>query len=76
MNAIDSIETKVLQLKPNARAKLVHSLVQSLNNLPESELKALWLAEAERRDAEVETGAVEGVPGEEVFERIRSRYSS
>jgi putative addiction module component (TIGR02574 family) len=76
MNTIDSIESKVLQLKPHARAKLVHSLVHSLDNLPESELEALWLAEAERRDAEMESGAVEGIPGDEVFERIRSRYSS
>jgi putative addiction module component (TIGR02574 family) len=76
MDTIESIEWKMLQLKPNARARLAHSLVQSLDNLSEAELESLWLAEAQRRDGELESGAVKGVPGEQVFKRIRSRYGS
>jgi hypothetical protein len=38
-------------------------------------LDALWLDEAERRDAEMESGKVIGVPGEDVFARIEEEYS-
>ncbi|MDT0619524.1 addiction module protein [Salinisphaera sp. P385] len=39
------------------------------------EQAALWLDEAERRDEELASGKVKGIPGEEVFARIESRYS-
>ncbi len=73
-NTIESIEREMLQLKPNARAKLAHSLVQSLGDLSETELERLWLAEAERRDEELESGTVKAIPGEEVFERVQGRH--
>lgn len=73
--SIESIQQAALQLQPAARAQLTHALVQSLATLPESEISELWLAEAERRDAEMESGQVVGIPGEEVFRRLRARYS-
>ena len=72
---IESIEEAALQLQPDARVQLTHFLVQSLASLPESDFAELWLAEAERRDAEMESGQVVGIPGEEVFRRIRARYN-
>lgn len=74
MNSTESIEKEMLRLEPEARAKLVHSLVKSLGNLSETELNSLWLDEAERRDAELESGSVEAVPGDEVLNRIRNRH--
>jgi len=73
--SIESIQQAALQLQPAARAQLTHTLVQSLATLSESEVTALWLAEAERRDDEIESGQVRGVPGEEVFRRLYARYS-
>jgi putative addiction module component (TIGR02574 family) len=70
----ESIEQAALQLQPEARAKLVHSLVESLGDLSREQLEALWLDEALQRDEEMESGKVKGVPGEEVFSRIESRY--
>lgn len=72
--SIESIQQAALQLQPAARAQLTHALVQSLSTLPEAEISELWLAEAERRDAEMESGQVVGIPGEEVFRRIYARY--
>ena len=72
---IESIEQAALQLQPDARVQLTHFLVQSLASLPEADFAELWLAEAECRDAEMETGQVVGIPGEEVFRRIRARYN-
>lgn len=72
--SIESIQQAALQLRPAARAQLTHALVQSLATLPEAEVSELWLAEAERRDAEMESGQVQGIPGEEVFRRLYARY--
>jgi hypothetical protein len=71
---IESLEQAALRLKPDARAKLAHALVESLSGLSRAELNALWLEEAERRDAEMETGKVSGIPGEKVFADIEAKY--
>lgn len=72
---VEAIKQAALQLQPEARAQLTHALVQSLATLPESEVAKLWATEAERRDAELESGQVQGVPGAEVFRRLCARYS-
>ncbi|HEX4956415.1 MAG TPA: addiction module protein [Thermoanaerobaculia bacterium] len=71
---VESIQQAALELQPSARLQLTHALVQSLAALPEAEVGELWLAEAERRDAEMESGQVRGIPGEEVFRRLYARY--
>ena len=73
-NNTESIEKELLRLEPEARAQLVHTLVKSLGNLSESKIQSLWLDEAERRDAELESGSVEAVSGDEVLNRIRNRH--
>jgi putative addiction module component (TIGR02574 family) len=70
----ESIEHAARQLQPGARMQLVHSLVESLTGLSQEELDALWLDEAERRDEEMESGKVKGIPGEKVFSRIERKY--
>lgn len=72
---IESNEQAALQLQPDARVQLTHFLVQSLATLPEADFAELWLAEAECRDAEMEAGQVEGIPGEAVFRHIRAHYN-
>jgi len=72
---IESIEHAALQLQPDAQVRLAHFLVHTLASLPEEDFAELWLAEAECRDAEMEAGQVVGIPGEEVFRRIRARYN-
>ncbi len=74
VNSTDAIEREMLRLDPEARARLVHSLVSSLGNLSATEIESLWLDEAERRDSELGSGSVDAVPGDEVIERIRSRH--
>lgn len=73
-NNTESIEKELLRLEPGARAQLVHSLVKSLGNLSESEIQSLWLDEADRRDAELESGSVKAVSGDEVLNHIRNRH--
>jgi len=51
------------------RALVVDSLLRSLNP-PESKIDEKWATVAAERLKEVRSGAVESVPGEEVFARI------
>ncbi|MDP2811294.1 MAG: addiction module protein [Rhodocyclaceae bacterium] len=55
------------------RARLVDSLLQTLNPVDDS-VTAAWLAVARRRLEDIETGRVEAVPGETVFEKVRRRF--
>lgn len=71
---VESLERAALRLKPKARAKLVHALVGSFEGLSREELNSLWLDEAERRAAEMKSGKVVGIPGDEVFARLEARY--
>lgn len=52
----------------------VESLLKGLNPT-ETDIDRKWAEVADKRLAELESGAVEAVPGEEVFEKIRSRLS-
>jgi putative addiction module component (TIGR02574 family) len=66
---------EVVSLPVEERALVVDSLLRSLNQ-PESEIDRKWAAVAQRRLAEIRSGAVEPVPGEEVFEKIRKRFDA
>lgn len=57
------------------RAKVVDSLLQTFNR-PDETQAAAWLGLAQRRLAELRSGEVKAVPGEEVFARIRHRYGA
>ena len=45
----------------------------SLEALSESEIEKLWLEEAVRRDAELDSGAARSIPADEVFAAARAR---
>jgi putative addiction module component (TIGR02574 family) len=42
-------------------------------SLDEDEISRAWADEAERRYEELRSGAVSGIPAEDVFARIRAR---
>ena len=56
------------------RTLVVDSLLRSLNP-PDPEIDRKWGAVAKRRLAELRSGRVTPVPGEEVFAKIRQRFS-
>ncbi|MEC9386918.1 MAG: addiction module protein [Pseudomonadota bacterium] len=59
-------------LPVDERALMIESLLKSLNPI-ESDVDEKWANVAEKRLAELDSGAVEAIPGEEVFNKIRSR---
>jgi len=56
------------------RTLVVDSLLRSLNS-PDPEIDRKWVAVAKRRLEELRSGRVKPTPGEEVFARIRQRFS-
>ncbi len=72
MNTKQLIDEAV-SLPVEERALVVDSLLRSLNQ-PESQIDRKWAAVAQRRLAEIRSGAVEPVPGEEAFEKVWKRF--
>ena len=73
--SLDELKAEVMKLSPEARAKLAHALLLSLDDLSEAEIEKLWLDEAIRRDEEIEAGKVALRQAEEVFRDARARLS-
>jgi len=65
------VARKALELDEHDRAELAALLLDSLEEQAGEETDAAWIAEIERRGAEMESGAVQGVPWEEVRDRLR-----
>ncbi len=68
MNTKELIDEEV-SLPVEERALLVDSLLRSLNQ-PESEIDKEWAELAKRRLAELRSGSVEAIPGQDVFDKV------
>ena len=68
---LEVLEAEVLKLAPVDRSHLLERLIASLDIDPEVE--EAWAHEADRRDAELESGLIVAVPGEEAIVRLRAR---
>lgn len=69
--SLDVLKAEALKLAPASRSHLLSRLIASVDTDPEVE--AAWEHEAERREAELESGAVSPVPGHEAIARLRAR---
>lgn len=56
------------------RARVADSVLKSLNPV-DSEIEKKWIQTAEKRLKEIQTGKVDTIPGEKVFEKIQNRFS-
>jgi putative addiction module component (TIGR02574 family) len=74
MSTYEEIISAALALPPGSRAMLAEHLLESLDGEDQERIDALWAEEAERRDREIEDGTVTAIPGQEVMNRLRSRY--
>jgi putative addiction module component (TIGR02574 family) len=68
--SLAELETQALRLTPLERADLADRLLASLSL--DDEADASLFVEADRRLAELESGAVAGVPVEDVIARART----
>ncbi len=72
MAAIEEIEKTVLALPVEQRVLLAESLLGSLPPLPVQWSEAEELAEAERRDREIESGQVQALNEAEFWRRVEA----
>jgi putative addiction module component (TIGR02574 family) len=69
---VRELESQALKLSRRERARLAQRLIASLDQDVEADTERLWLAEAERRLAELKSGKVAGIPAEKVIRKVRS----
>ena len=67
-----NLEREVLEMPVADRARLVQKVLLSLENLPQDELDTLWLDEAERRAADIDSGKVTLVSADEVARKAQA----
>jgi hypothetical protein len=70
---LEILEAEILQLTPSDRSYLLERLIISLVSDPEVE--EAWEREADRREAELESGLAVAVSGPEALDRLRARIS-
>ena len=74
MRKTDDLFDEAVSLPVEERTLLVDKLLQSLNPAL-SDIDKLWAEEAEKRLKEIREGSVKTIPGDEVFSKIRERFS-
>jgi hypothetical protein len=70
---IEEIEARIRSLKPEEKTKLLRSLIAELDGPPRSDVEGEWVDVAKRRYRELVEGKVAPVPGDRVFQNVRSR---
>lgn len=69
---VRELEAQALKLSRRERARLAQRLISSLDREVDADAERLWLAEAERRLAELKSGKVAAIPAERVIKKIRT----
>lgn len=70
---VDELEAKIRSLNAADRIELIRALIAELDGPLDAEVEHAWLQETQRRHREIVEGTVQPVPGERVFENLRSR---
>ena len=70
--AVDELYEKASHLAPAERATLAGLLVDTLEGAIDPEIERAWRQEVAKRIAELDSGAVKTVPGDEVRAKLRN----
>ena len=73
MTNVDEIVAAALRLDPSNRRAVVARIKESLGEMSEAEIEALWLEEATRRAREAREGLVEDIPLEQALRDARTQ---
>lgn len=71
--AIEKVLQEALALPSEDRARVLEALQESLE--PDEEWEKAWAAEARRRVKDLDEGRTRAIPAEEVFAKLRARFS-
>ena len=67
---VEALEAEVLKLAPSERSRPLERLIISLD--ADAEVEDAWAREADRREAELVSGAVAAIHGDQMMERLRT----
>ena len=70
---IDNLLTIIEALPIDAKTALVENILASMHPL-QNETDEEWKKTAEERIADLRTGNVQAIPGDEVFKEIKEKY--
>jgi putative addiction module component (TIGR02574 family) len=73
MIKVEELIAEVESLPLDIKTELIEKLLESINP-SQKEIDELWSLEAEKRVADIESGKVKTISGEEVFKEIRNKY--
>lgn len=73
MYGTKDIIREAAMLPVEARVLVVDSLLRTLNP-PDTEVDKAWVQVAARRLADLRSGRVQPVPGDQVFARVKERF--
>jgi putative addiction module component (TIGR02574 family) len=73
MHGMKEIIQEAASLPVEERVMVVDSLLRTLNP-PDAEIEKEWVKVAKRRLAELRSGSVKAIPGDEVFRKIQERF--
>ena len=72
-STLETLQAEVMRLSPADRAKLLDSLITSLDI--DADVEAEWDELADRREHDLKSGAAEGIPLEVAVARLEARFS-
>lgn len=73
MHGVNEIIKEASSLPVEERAKIVNSLLRTFNN-SDDETELHWTRLAKERLAELKSGKVQSIPGDQVFDKIKNRF--
>lgn len=71
----EKIYEQALDLPIDDRLILIDKLLISTNLPMQEDIDQAWIVEIERRSQELDKGKAKLIPGEEVFDKIKKRFS-
>ena len=69
---LETVQAEALCLSPKDRARLLDRLIASLD--ADGDAEEAWDALADKREAEIESGAVQSVPVDAAIARLEARF--
>jgi hypothetical protein len=70
--AVSDIEREIRALEPDEQEHLLRALLEELDGPHDPDAEQAWLEEVQRRSRELDTGAADTIPADEVLAKARA----
>jgi len=65
----------LVKLPKSDRAEIAHRLLESLDEPGDPDWETAWVEELLKRASRLKSGAVEGIPFDEIMAKLRKKYA-